>query len=277
MGLHSVVFHPQGKWLATATRDSKVNLWDWDAASQTLNSIAIVESDRTDSPLAMSPAELILACGRANGVVRLLSAETGEQLRELTSSHGGIASLAFSHEGKLLAVGTDNGYVLFWDVKSGKLAFELQHGAGHVRSVAFDRESNSLVSAGDDSKVQVWDLATRQPRLTLGGHSAIVYSAAFSPDNRLLVTAGGDADVADPWQKRAQIAEIKLWDVATGQLLREFAGHRDTVVQAYFLPDRKTLVTTGLGFKTHLWDVKDLLSGVTAVADGDMQTDPGQE
>jgi hypothetical protein len=38
------------------------------------------------------------------------------------------------------------------------------------------------------------------------------------------------------------------------------AGHRATVLQAFFLPDSKTVVTTGIDAKTHLWEVSDLLA-----------------
>lgn len=260
MSLSSLVFGPDGKRLASTARDKKVRLWDWDSASQTCKAVTAVETDRTDSPLAMSPAGKILAVGRAGGVVRLLNADTGMPFRDLTSTRGGIVSLAISGDGNRLAAGTDDGYVVLWDPTTGKLQGELQHGSGRVRSVAFAPKDKTVVTAGDDAKVQLWDLATRIVQRTFDGHASIVFSASFSPDGGTLVTAGGDYDPADPWKKRTHVAEVKLWEAATGKLLTSFAGHRDAALQAFFLPDGKTLVTTGADAKTHFWDVNELLS-----------------
>jgi WD40 repeat protein len=69
-----------------------------------------------------------------------------------------------------------------------------------------------------------------------------VYSVAFSPDGRLL--ASGD------WDKT-----IKLWDVATGSLVRTLKGHTGGVNSVAFSPDGR-LLASGSGDGTiKLWDV----------------------
>jgi WD40 repeat protein len=56
------------------------------------------------------------------------------------------------------------------------------------------------------------------------GHSSSVLSVAFSPDGTRLLSGGGDGTV-------------KLWDAATGRLLRTFERHSSPVHSVAFFPD----------------------------------------
>ena len=64
---------------------------------------------------------------------------------------------------------------------------------------------------------------------TLTGHKSTVYSVAYSPDGRTLASGSYDNT-------------IKLWDVATGQLLCTLTGHTDFVYSVAFSPDGRTSI-----------------------------------
>ena len=81
------------------------------------------------------------------------------------------------------------------------------------------------------------------PGQTQGAFSTKVESAscvAFSPDGKLL--ASGTAST------------VKLWDVATGGVLKRLSGHSSTVKSVSFSPDGKTLFSQSLD-EVKLWDV----------------------
>jgi WD40 repeat protein len=68
-----------------------------------------------------------------------------------------------------------------------------------------------------------------------------VWSVAFSPDGARI--ASGSADET-----------IKLWDAASGRLLRTFEGHSNSVASVAFSPDGARIVS-GSGDKTiKFWD-----------------------
>ena len=65
---------------------------------------------------------------------------------------------------------------------------------------------------------------------------------ALSPDGKHLASAGGRDGV-------------KLWDVATGQLVFAFEGQAEIVNAVAFSPDGKRLASAGTTGKVAVWDV----------------------
>jgi WD40 repeat protein len=80
-----------------------------------------------------------------------------------------------------------------------------------------------LVAAGNSGQV---GLSQGQPVRTLTGHTWGVKSVAFSPDGRLL--ASGSCGRVELYRGCVQ-GEIKLWDVASGSLVRTLTGPTDVV------------------------------------------------
>ena len=75
----------------------------------------------------------------------------------------------------------------------------------------------------------------------LEGHTDSVLSVEFSPDGQTL--ASGSRDYT-----------IRLWDVATGNLLRTLRGHANAVNSVAFSPDGKTLASASFDNTFRLWD-----------------------
>jgi WD40 repeat protein len=49
--------------------------------------------------------------------------------------------------------------------------------------------------------------------------------------------------------------DLKLWDVASGQLLRTLSGHSSAVTSVAFSPDGQTLASGSWDHSIKLWDV----------------------
>ncbi|MGB8399023.1 caspase family protein [Bradyrhizobium sp.] len=74
------------------------------------------------------------------------------------------------------------------------------------------------------------------------GHLGLAYSVAFSPDGRTVLSGSADKTA-------------KLWDVATGKLLRTFQGHSQAVKSVLFSPDGHTVLSGSADKTLKLWDV----------------------
>ena len=68
---------------------------------------------------------------------------------------------------------------------------------------------------------------------------------ALPPDGRQLAAGYGYLDTT-----------IRLWDVQSAQLIRQFSGHRTWVGTIGFLPDGKTLASAANDQTVRLWDVE---------------------
>jgi WD40 repeat protein len=128
--------------------------------------------------------------------------------------------------------------IKFWDTKTGR---EVRSMGGHkygIRKLAFSPDGKRLASAGKDNVVMVWDVSTGKPLFTLKGHTEGVYGVAWSPNGKLIASCSE----VDPG--RGPQGEVKIWDAASGRLLRTviFAKRWRTFAVA-FSPDSKRLAT----------------------------------
>jgi hypothetical protein len=94
-----------------------------------------------------------------------------------------------------------------------------------------------ILASGSFQEVTLWDAQTGQLRKRLTGFVDRVVTLAISSNNKLLATGGGAP---------TQDGEIKIFDLATGNLLQDIkGGHSDQVFGVCFSPDSTKLATCG--------------------------------
>jgi WD40 repeat protein len=254
-GVTAVAFSPDGKALATGSRDNTVRLWDT-ASRKPLGEPLRGHKDWVSS-VAFSPDGKTLATGSGDKTVRLWDTVSRRPLGEPLRGHqDSVSSVAFSPDSKTLATGSGDKTVRLWDTASRKpLGEPLRGHEGPVSSVAFSPDGKTLATGSGnqplvmrrgnrvDNTVRLWDTASHEPLGDpLRGHEHWVSSVAFSPDGKTLATGSEDNTV-------------RLWDTASRKPLGEpLRGHEGNVWSVAFSPDGKTLASGSLDKTVRLWD-----------------------
>ncbi|MBW3540422.1 MAG: protein kinase [Planctomycetes bacterium] len=159
------------------------------------------------------PSAEILDAGTGKTLVSLeLSIDDEDAVLAATQrvSHFEVTALAFSPDGNVLAVGTSIGQTKLYNARTGEL----------VRSL-------------DDEQARLSDKETPQNWSSLARAMGSVRSMAFSPDGSLLAVCGASfADFSDVFDGVERLGRqstgpgrLKVWDVKTGTLKRDLAGH----------------------------------------------------
>jgi WD40 repeat protein len=216
-----VAFHPTKPLLALGAPGTGVYLWDVSGAKPVRQHV-LAGHKKGPFAIAFAPTGRMLASGCFEPLLRLWKLDdaepemwgvlTGESRPSL-----GLSALAFSHDGKRLFAGCNFGprSLRQWDV-SGPYLEERDLPAARARLVVCAATEPLLAFSGDDAKIRLWRLEGDKVKevAVLAGHEPrglppAVKALAFSPSGKMLASAGKDR-------------RLRIWDTATGQLVREW-------------------------------------------------------
>jgi len=111
----AAVFSSDGKMIATAHYDGKINLWD--TATGAL--IRTMDTDAVVTSLSFSPDSSLLASGSAyeDHVVNIWWVDSGSVLTSLHGHDTGIEIVLFSPQGNLLVSASYDGMIKIWGIR----------------------------------------------------------------------------------------------------------------------------------------------------------------
>lgn len=137
------------------------------------------------------------------------------------------------------------GGVVLWDMATGQAIRRFTTPIAPDMAVMSPDGVHLLVYALGDASLRLFEVATGelegvwelQNRMNSSG-----FFATFSPDNRTFFVGGGDGV---GW----------LWDVQSGEQIRTFTGHTDSISAVAFSEDGKFIATSSEDFSVRIWEV----------------------
>jgi WD40 repeat protein len=234
--VESVAWSPNSQWIASASADKTVQVWDASSGSRLLT-----YTDHSDSveSVAWSPDGKRIASASNDKTVQVWDASSGSLLLTYKDHAGGLNSVAWSPDGKRIASASNDKTVQVWDASDGSLQLTYKGHSDSVEIVAWSPDGKRITSGSVDS-VLVWDAIITSNSLVLyRGHASNVNSVAWSPDGKHIASASADKTV-------------QVWGASDGSLLLPYTGHTSYVNSAAWSPDGKHIASAS---KTvQVWD-----------------------
>ncbi len=168
--------------------------------------------------------------------------------RPLWSQRVGIyqSQAQFAPDGKHFVVASKG--LRFFDSRSHLETAKVAAIPSVAWSFALSPDGHLAATGHYDNAIRLWSLPSGALIRTLKGHDAIP-NLAFSPDSKLLASGS--------WSQKMSRGEIRLWNVASGQLMRRFPDQPTFVSDLAFAPNGKTLFSVGGQGRVKAWNVAD--------------------
>jgi WD40 repeat protein len=224
---------------------------------------AQAEAPKHDLPvraLAFSPNNLLLVAGGDDAVIRAYRADDGAAFETFAAHQGAVSSLGFAADGALISTSADS-TARSWDldpvwVYAGQIGppsdqptnLEASAIADRVLALSFSPDGQLLATGGGQpsraGEVKIWNVANRSlVRELPEAHSDTVLGLEFSPDGTQLATCGSDKFV-------------RVFDIASGALIRSFEGHTHHVLGVAWRADGKVLASSGADGVVKVWNLE---------------------
>ncbi|UCF81843.1 MAG: WD40 repeat domain-containing protein [Acidobacteriota bacterium] len=201
-----ISFSPDGRYIASATGDDKISIWDWK------NGRLVQQMDDPEygsTYVYFSPDGKMLASRGNYRYVRFWDVESGDLIRTLEPYMAGdtnvkecdcpAADIAFSSDWTQMAYATGNNPISLWDLATDEVIKTFPTHPKGSNSIALSPDGKLLATV-EWRSISIWDIETEEIVDTVRvSPTQSAFLVRFSPDGNTIITE--------------HQGEYQLWDV----------------------------------------------------------------
>jgi len=236
----SISFSPNGKFLASGSRDRNIVLTD----IETKNNNKLQGHDATVLSLSFSNDEKFLSSGGADNKIILWDTISGNKVLKLKGHKDGVKSVIFSPVSNILASGGDDRTIILWNIETGKEFSRFEKHTEPINCLSFSPDGKLLASGASDKNIIIWDVVNRKLIRYLSGHEDQVNCLSFSPDGKYIASGSGSF-VHTLYNSDNS---VRVWEVNSGNEIAIFRKHNVMVNSVCFSKNGKILASAAGNF-----------------------------
>ncbi len=233
----SIAFSSDNTWMATASYDNTIRIWNTANFKERLMIEGMPANYASGmSNLVISPDNVLLYAIGGSGNLLSYEATSGKLVREFTMKNLGINHIAVSDNNRYLAVAFTKVDVSRGNVKGQKIS-------GGTRGK----------SLGMYQAITLFDVSNGKELKTINTSAVLLQAIKFRPGTTRLLSADWNGGLTE-------------YDVASGNMVREYAGHRSNIRSLAFNKQGTRLATGSFDGTVKLWNTEngeELVSYIT--------------
>ncbi|XP_006875998.1 PREDICTED: apoptotic protease-activating factor 1 isoform X4 [Chrysochloris asiatica] len=233
--VHSVMFSPDGTSFLTSSDDQTIRLWE---TKKVCKNSAVVLKQEVD--VVFQESELMVLAADNLKHLQLINGKTGltDYLVEAQ-----VSCCCLSPHLQYIAFGDEEGVIEILELLNGQIFQSRIRHKKTVRHIQFTADGKTLISSSDDSAIQVWNWQSGD-YVFLQAHQETVKDFRPLKNSRLL-----------SWSFDGT---VKVWNIITGRIEKDFVCHQDTVLSCAISPDATKFSSTSADKTAKIWNFECL-------------------
>ena len=282
--INSVVFHPDGKMIASAGADQTIKLWDV-SSGMLIRTFTGHKGRILD--ISFSSSGDTLASSGIDRTIRLWNTNSGNKIAAFRDDDF-YPSSAYIHPHSRIVFSAgssgDEGNIKIWDIVTGNAIFKLRR-YNPVDELCFAADGKTFATAENSNEINIWGIEfdKPEPKSGLKTGDEVITSIDMTPDGKLLAAKDEDNSITlfdveksriinefEGYSEDIKISDdgrtlatteddmksIRIINLASGKTERLFRGHNTEVISFDFSPDGRYLASGSAGGMIKIWDIQ---------------------